>query len=63
MGLENYRKASLWAENCPNFLAGTSPDFVAGKNFTFFRESFLSLWWEKKEEYFILCSLARLKKK
>jgi hypothetical protein len=31
MGLENYRKASLWAENCPNFLAGTSPDFGGGK--------------------------------
>jgi hypothetical protein len=33
MGLENYRKASLWAENCPNFLAGL-------KNFSFFQGKF-----------------------
>jgi hypothetical protein len=37
----DYRKASLWAENCPNFLAGTSPK-GAGKTEVFFREFFLS---------------------
>jgi hypothetical protein len=36
--LNYYRKASLWAENCPNFLAGTSPDFGAGKTEVFSRK-------------------------
>jgi hypothetical protein len=48
--MKNYRKASLWAENCPNFLAGTSPDFGAGKtSFDKFKKinySKASLWAE-----------------
>jgi hypothetical protein len=39
-----YHKAFLWAENCPNFLAGTSPDFGAGKTEVFSgKNKFLAL--------------------
>jgi hypothetical protein len=35
MGRENYRKVSLWAENCPNFLAGLKKlKFFSGKVFS-----------------------------
>jgi hypothetical protein len=61
MGRENYyRKASLWAENCPNFLAARKKTKVFSGNFFLSqtaRESFLREI-KKKINYRTLCQRA-----